>query len=101
MEKIEATSETIACTLTVSEHNDVSAAWQTLFRTSLVARDLVSGGLRLTVTPGAEMELRRLVEIESICCSWITFQFDGTSVTMTAAGDGEQSIQAMWVADSA
>jgi hypothetical protein len=35
------------------------------------------------------------MEIE--CCRWITFEFDGPSVKMTASGDaGEQAIREMW-----
>ena len=101
METIKATSETIACTLTEGEHDDVRSAWEDLFRTSLVTRDLFPGGLKLTVIKDAEQELRRLVEIESVCCSWITFVIDGPSVTMTAPADGEQAIREMWVGDSA
>jgi hypothetical protein len=75
----------------------VGAAWQRLFREWLVARELVPGGLQLTVIPTAQPALRQLVDIESECCKWITFEFNGPSVTMTAAGEaGEQAIRAMW-----
>ena len=64
-----------------------------------VASKLVPGGLRLTVHPGAELALRQLIEIETACCKWITFELEPTRVTMTAPGDGEQVIQAMWTLD--
>ncbi len=67
-----------------------------MFRTSLISRDLVPGGLRLTVHPGAELALRQMIEIETACCKWITFELEPTRVTMTAPGHGEQVIQAMW-----
>ncbi|HSS94029.1 MAG TPA: hypothetical protein VLR46_08565 [Candidatus Dormibacteraeota bacterium] len=97
METIKATSETIACTLTEDQHAEVEAAWRQLFQTALLSRDLVPGGLRLTVAAGAESELRRLIEIEGECCGWVDFAIEGPSVTMTAQGnEGEQAIQAMW-----
>ena len=99
MTRIESTSATIACTLSADDLEDVHAAWQKLFRTSLISRDLVPGGLRLTVHPGAELALRQLIEIETACCKWIAFELEPTRVTMTAQGDGEQVIQAMWTVD--
>jgi hypothetical protein len=99
MATIRATSKTIACTLSADDLKDVGAAWQKLFRTSLISRDLVPGGLRLTVHPGAELALKQLIDMETQCCRWITFELDGPSVTMTAEGDGEQTIRGMWNAD--
>jgi hypothetical protein len=96
MSRIRATSDTIACTLSADDLKDVGAAWRKLLRTSLISRDLVPGGLRLAVHPGAEAALRQLIEIETECCRWITFELDGRSVAMTAEGDGEQVIRAMW-----
>ena len=99
MATIRATSKTIACTLSADDLKDVGAAWQKLFRTSLISRDLVPGGLRLTVHPGAELALKQLIDMETQCCRWITFELDGPSVTMTAEGDGEQAIRGMWMVD--
>ncbi len=101
MATIRATSDTIACTLSADDLKDVGAAWQKLFRTSLISRDLVPGGLRLTVHPGADLALRQLIDIEAECCRWITFELNGPSVTMTAEGDGEQAIRGMWIVDPA
>jgi hypothetical protein len=98
MEIIEATSRTIICTLGEVELKDAGAAWQRLFREWLVSRELVPGGLRLTVVPSAEPALRKLIEMEIECCHWITFQFDGPSVTLTAVGEGEQAIREMGAA---
>jgi hypothetical protein len=97
MSRIPATTDTIACTLTADDLKDVEASWQKLFRTSLISRDLVPGGLRLTVHRGAETALRQLIDIEVDCCKWITFELNGPSVTMTAEGDGGQVIRTMWV----
>jgi predicted transcriptional regulator YdeE len=96
METIKATSETIMCTLSAAELKDVSAAWQRLFREWLVSRELVPGGIRMTVVATAEPALRQLIEIEIECCTWITFEFDGPSVKLTAEGEGEQAIREMW-----
>jgi hypothetical protein len=52
--------------------------------------------LRLTVHPGAEAALTQLIDIESECCKWITFELDGPRVTMTAEGGGELVIRTMW-----
>ena len=97
MEIIKATSDTVACTLTADEHDQVRAAWQALFRSALIARADVAGGIRLTFAPAAKTELKRLIVIESECCGWVTFALDGPIVTMTADGIGEQAIRAMWV----
>ena len=97
MEFIKATSDTVACTLAADEHDQVRAAWQALFRSALIARQDVAGGIRLAFAPAAKTELKRLVVIESECCGWVTFALDGPIVTMTADGIGEQAIRAMWV----
>jgi predicted MarR family transcription regulator len=97
---IKASSDDIACTLTRDDLKDVRAAWQKLFRTSLVSREPIPGGVRITVTPGGGAALQQLIDIERECCTWITFAVDGPSVALTAQGDGEQVIRAMWVADS-
>jgi hypothetical protein len=96
METIKATSVTIMCTLSDAELKDAAAAWERLFREWLVSRELIPGGLRLTVVPNAEPALRQLIDREVECCRWITFQFDGPSVTLTATGEGEQTIREMW-----
>ena len=53
METYRATSETIACTLSPAELRDTQAAWQKLFRLSLISRQVVPGGLRLVVHEGS------------------------------------------------
>ncbi len=97
METIKATSETIMCTLSDAELKDATSAWQRLFQEWLVARELVPGGLRLTVIPDAAPALRQLIDMEIECCKWISFEVDGPSATMTAATDaGVESIRALW-----
>jgi len=96
METFQATSDTIACTLTWDDLKETVSAWKKLLRLSLVSREEIPGGLRLTVNPRSEAALRQLIDIERECCGWITFQLDGPSVTMTATGDGESTIREMW-----
>ena len=80
METFKATSDVVMCTLTSAELEDVGGAWQKLFRTSLLTRVSVPGGLRLSFSPGGEQALRQLIAIERDCCPWITFVLDGPSV---------------------
>ena len=99
METYDATSDAIACTLTQDDLRETRNAWQKLFRLSLVSRDEVPGGLRLSVHPGSADALRQLIDIERECCRWITFVLDGPVVTMTSPEAGESAIRAMWVVD--
>jgi hypothetical protein len=86
----------IACSLPQAELADRARAWKKLLRTSLLARERVAGGLRLTVHPGALLALRELVELERDCCPWITFSFDGENLTMTASDTGEETVVQMF-----
>ena len=97
METFRATSDIVACSLSRSELEDTGAAWQKLFRLSLMSRDEVPGGLRLVFHPGSAEALRRLIDIERGCCPWITFELEGASVTMTSPGAGASAIREMWV----
>ena len=101
METYDATSDAIACTLTPDDLRETRNAWQKLFRLSLVSRDEVPGGLRLSVHPGSADALRQLMDIERECCRWITFVLDGPVVTMTSPRAGESAIRDMWVVDRA
>jgi hypothetical protein len=97
METYRATSDIVACTLSRSELEETGAAWQKLFRLSLVSRDEVPDGLRLVFHPGSADALRQLIEVERECCRWITFELDGATVTMTSPGPGAATIREMWV----
>jgi hypothetical protein len=96
VETYRATSDTIVCTLTTDELKDTRAAWQKLFRTALLLREEIPGGLRLVVNEGSADALRRLVDIERDCCRWITFELDGPTVSLTANGVGTFALRAMW-----
>lgn len=86
----------IACLLTAAELADRQTAWRRLLNDSLVARDPIPGGLRLTLHPGSALALHDLVELERECCPWIQFELQGAAVTMTAAGAGERVLDAMF-----
>jgi hypothetical protein len=63
-----------------------------------VKRDLVPGGIRLRVAPGAASALMELIDLERECCAWIHFEVsDGSVVTLTAGGDGEVVLAGMFV----
>ena len=101
METYRATSKTIVCTLSKDELTDTRGAWQKLFRTALLVREEIPGGLRLVVNEGSAEALRQLIEIERTCCRWITFKLDGQTVSMTAEGVGVWALRSMWAIDRA
>jgi hypothetical protein len=101
METYRATSDTIMCTLSKDELSDTRAAWQKLFRTALLGREEIPGGLRLVVREDSAEALRQLIDIERDCCRWITFRLVGPKVSMTAEGAGEAALRAMWIVDPA
>lgn len=101
METFRATSRTIVCTLSKDELSDTRSAWQKLFRTALLVREEIPGGIRLIVNEGSAEALGQLIEIERDCCRWITFELDGSTVSLTAEGAGADALRQMWVVDSA
>jgi hypothetical protein len=101
VETYRATSNTIMCTLSRDELSDTRSAWQKLFRTALMLREEIPGGLRLVVNDASAEALRQLIDIERDCCRWINFELDGPTVSMTAEGAGAAALRAMWVVDSA
>jgi hypothetical protein len=95
-----ASSDTIVCTLSQDELRDTRYAWQKLFRTALISRDEIPGGIRLVVNEGSAVALRQLVEVERECCQWINFDLEGSIVSMTAEGAAASAIRQMWVVDA-
>jgi len=86
----------IACSLSATDQAEREVAWRGLLRTSLLARERIPGGLRLTVRADAGPQLMALVDLERSCCPWITFAVDGASVAMTAEGDAEEALGQMF-----
>src|SRR5437588_7493903 len=99
MNKNSAGDNPIACSLSTGDLAKRQAAWRTLLDRSMLARERVPGGLRLTVRPDAGPHLDALVEEERICCPWITFVVNRESVTLTAHGDGEEVLAQMFSAN--
>lgn len=86
------------CTLTSEELQDRGRAWEKLLGSGLVERRRVPGGIQLIPAAGARAALVELVDLERECCAWIDFDVDESStVTLTAAGDGESVLAGMFV----
>jgi hypothetical protein len=86
----------IACSLSAADLAERQRLWRELLDTSLLGRESIPGGLRLTVRPGAGPPLQALIDLERDCCPWIRFALNGESVTMTAVGDGEEALRQMF-----
>ena len=84
------------CTLTGSDLKDRGAAWAKLWASGLLHRDRIPGGIRLRADAGGEDALHTLIDLERECCSWIDFAVDGSTVTLTAEGDGEPVLAGMF-----
>jgi hypothetical protein len=82
--------------LSKDELKDTRSAWQKLFRTALLVREEIPGGISLVVNDGSAEALRQLIDIERDCCRWITFELDGPTVSLTAEGAGAAAIREMW-----
>lgn len=86
----------IVCTLTPAELQDRGAAWQKLFASGMLHRDVIPGGIMLRADAGAAGALSDLVALERECCAWIEFEVDGSAVRMTAPGAGAEVLAGMF-----
>jgi hypothetical protein len=86
----------VACSLSAVALGHRALAWHELLSRSLIVRERVPGGVRLTVQPDSAETLKDLVELERQCCPWITFDVSGSTVTVTAHGTGEQVLHAIF-----
>ena len=89
-------AEPIACSLSGAALGERGRAWRLLLQRSLVRRQHVPGGVRLTVQPDAAATLKELVELELECCPWIKSELSGDTVTLTADGAGEHVVRALF-----
>ncbi len=89
-------AEPIACSLSGAALGDRERAWRLLLRRSLVRRQRIPGGVRLTVRPASARTLKELVELELECCPWINSELSGDTVTLTANGAGEHVLRALF-----
>jgi hypothetical protein len=91
----------IVCTLSAADMKDREGAWRKLMSSGLVQRDRVPGGIRLSAGPGAAAALIELIDLERECCAWIDFEVaDGSVVTLTARGDGEEVLAGMFIPEA-
>ena len=86
----------VTCTLTPGELQDREGAWQKLFASGMLHRDVIPGGIMLRADPGAAGALSDLVVLERECCAWIDFKVDGSTVRMTAPGAGAEVLAGMF-----
>jgi hypothetical protein len=86
----------IACSLSGAALGERGRAWRLLLSSSLVRRQRVPGGIRLTVQPDAAATLKELVELEIECCPWIKSELSGDTVTLTADGAGEPVLRTLF-----
>lgn len=71
-----------------------------MMNSGLVKRHRVPGGIRLSPAPGAADALTELIDLERECCAWINFLVgEGSVVTLTAPGDGEEVLAGMFTFD--
>lgn len=89
-------AEPIACSLSGAALGDRERAWRLLLKRSLVHRQRVPGGVRLTVQTDSAATLKELVELELECCPWIRSELSGDTVTLTADGAGAQVLRALF-----
>jgi hypothetical protein len=77
-----------ACTLPTAERPLRTAAFDALFRDGLLSQARISATtLRWELDPAAVPEARRLAALESACCSFFAFDFDGSGVDVTVPPD--------------
>lgn len=89
-------AEPIACSLSGAALGDRERAWRLLLKRSLVRRQRVPGGVRLTVRSDSAATLKELVELERECCPWIKPELAGDTVTLTADGAGAHVLRALF-----
>ncbi|MFZ0918715.1 MAG: hypothetical protein WB807_07010 [Candidatus Dormiibacterota bacterium] len=89
-------AEPVGCLLSGSALGERERAWRMLLRHSLVGRQRVPGGVRLTVQPGSAQALQELVALERECCPWIKSELSGDTATLTADGAGEHVLRMLF-----
>lgn len=91
----------IVCSLDGGDMRTRLEEWKDLLTTALIERRVIEGGvaLRLKAAPVAVSELRRLVELEQRCCSWIQWRIsegDVLSVEATSSDEDGARLLAEW-----
>ena len=92
----------IACTLSRAGLATQARRWRRLAGRALVERAETADGLRLRFRddPGVADALRRLVAVETDCCSWADWTVHNDAgqlvLTVRSAGDGVAALHAMF-----
>jgi hypothetical protein len=106
-----ASAEPVACSLDGGGLHSQEQRWRALVRRAGVDRAATADGVALTfrADDGVEHELRELVAVENVCCSWARWELhavgdgDGdTALVMRAraGGDGATTLQSMFLRDA-
>jgi hypothetical protein len=98
-------TEPVACTLTSAGLAAQADSWKRLIARSMTECTQTADGLRMSFRPepGVEEELRRLVAVESECCSWAAWAV-GTDagapvLDVRSAGEGVAALHGMFRPD--
>ena len=92
----------VACTLTSSRLAAQAARWERLIAGSMTECTQTSDGLHMSFRPepGVEEELRRLVAVETECCSWASWAVEtdagATVLDVRSAGPGIVALHGMF-----
>lgn len=92
----------VACSLTRAGLAEQAGRWERLAARAMTAREQTRHGIRVAFRPGpgAEEELRALVDVESRCCPWATWTVhaDGARLVLDvrSSGDGVAALHAIF-----
>ena len=92
----------VACTLTSAGLAAQAGRWERLIARALTEYAETADGLRMSFRPGpgVEEELRRLVAVESECCSWAAWAVEtnagATVLDVRSTGPGVAALHGMF-----
>ena len=97
----------MACSLTSAGLAAQAGRWQRLMARAMTERAETADGLRMSFRPepGVEEELRRLVAVESGCCSWAAWGVETMAgapvLDVRSTGPGIATLHGMFRPDQA
>jgi hypothetical protein len=95
-------TEPVACTLTSADLAAQADGWKGLIARAMTQCTQTAEGLRMSFRPepGVEEELRRLVAVESVCCSWAAWALETDAgapvLDVRSAGEGVAALHGMF-----
>jgi hypothetical protein len=95
-------TEPVACTLTSADLAAQADGWKRLIARAMTECTRTADGLRMSFRPepGVEEELRRLVAVESVCCSWAAWAVETDAgapvLDVRSAGEGVAALHGMF-----